>query len=401
LRARLRSYVGKNNGMAPKTRSLLKEATVLSWQTLGSETEALIKEAELIKKYLPKYNVLMRDDKQYFYVGFTRSTDSGQAKEAFPKIFVTHRPQRPTNYIGPFTEGAALQSVLNTLRKNFPYCTCKKEHKVPCLNSRIGRCVGFCCLTSSPTLLLRKEKGVRSEMYQKNIAAIKKVLSGKNKSLTKDLKKEMRALSRAQKYEEAGKTRNQIRALEKIFEHRGVVGGDFPSDRQKALQTLASLLKLKNIHRIEAYDIANIQGKFAYGSMAVFTDGIPEKSMYRIFKIRSSSTSDDPKMLREVLSRRLTHREWPMPDVILVDGGKAQLGAVSPPYEGGARGGFKIIALTKNEKHIGDRLLIAERKEPLALSSLPQSLAHLLLHLDTEAHRFAIKHYRKAHRKSI
>ena len=229
------------------------------------------------------------------------------------------------------------------------------------------------------------------------------MLSGKNKSLVKDLKKEMKKLSQTQRYEEAGKIRDQISALEKVFAHRGVVRGDLPSDRQKALHTLASLLKLKNIHRIEGYDIANIQGKFAYGSMVVFIDGVPAKDLYRVFKIRSriddpgSSISDDPGMLREVLTRRLTHREWQSPDVILVDGGKAQLNAAK-------RASFhevKIIALTKNEKHIGDRLLIAGRKGPLALSSLPQSLAHLLLHIDTEAHRFAIKHYRNAHRKTF
>ena len=106
-------------------------------------TEALIRESELIKKHRPKYNVLMRDDKNYFYVGFTR--------EKYPKIFITHQPQtkdyklKTINYVGPFTDGGALRSVLKTLRRVFPYCTCTKPHKTPCLNSRIGRCLGVCC----------------------------------------------------------------------------------------------------------------------------------------------------------------------------------------------------------------------------------------------------------------
>src|SRR3989344_1518847 len=118
LRARIRSYFGKSakpplGGLAAKLN--------LSWEVLGSETEALIREAELIKKYRPKYNVLMRDDKQYFYVGFT--------KNKFSKIFITHQRNREANYIGPFTEGGVLRNVLKTLRRAFPYCICLKPHK--------------------------------------------------------------------------------------------------------------------------------------------------------------------------------------------------------------------------------------------------------------------------------
>ena len=286
-------YIGKAANLRARLRSraLPKETKSISWEILGSETEALIREAELIKKHLPKYNVLMRDDKQYFYVGFT--------KEKFPKIFITHQKNRAADYLGPFTEGGVLRSALKTLRRAFPYCTCKKPHKRPCLNVRIGRCSGFCCVEN-----IAEE----TKKYKKNISAIKQILSGKNRTLARGLKKEMHKLSDTKKYEEAGKIRDQIRALEKIFEHRGVIKQDMPTESAKALRALESILNISDINRIEAYDIANIQGKFGYGSMAVFADGKIQKNAYRLFKIKSVKKSDDPAMLREIIFRRL--KNW-------------------------------------------------------------------------------------------
>ncbi|OGF48971.1 hypothetical protein A3G55_00850 [Candidatus Giovannonibacteria bacterium RIFCSPLOWO2_12_FULL_44_25] len=410
LRARLNFYLRLQKEAPPKLTALLKEASEINWEILGSEAEALIREAELIKKYRPKYNVLMRDDKQYFYVGFS--------KEKFPKIFVTHQPQQTknyklstTNYVGPFTEGGALRSVLKTLRHAFPYCTCKKPHKRLCFNARIGRCLGFCCIAvprkKSPSSKSDFKSPKKSDFfpsdfedgaanYRKNISAIKQILSGKNQSLLRELKKEMHKLSDSRKYEEAGKIRDQIMALEKIFAHRGVIKQDLPTEFGKAVRALESILGVSGINRIESYDIANIHGRFAYGSMAVFADGKIQKSEYRLFKIKSIRSSNDPAMLREVIFRRLRRREWPYPQVIIVDGGRAQLGAalaVKPPS--------KIIALTKNRKHVGDHIFIQNRREPIPLGNIPEPLKNLILMLDSEAHRFAISHYRKLHRKRL
>src|SRR3989344_8602597 len=123
LKKRLSSYFRKNVG--GKTKEMLHEATKLEWIETTSEVEALIKEAELIKKYRPKYNYLMRDDKNYFFVGVT--------KEEFPRIFLTHQPilgsrtsRGKSDFLGPFTNGGALKEVLRLLRRTFPYCTCKK-----------------------------------------------------------------------------------------------------------------------------------------------------------------------------------------------------------------------------------------------------------------------------------
>lgn len=384
LKSRVSSYFLKNLSSL-KVKSLLKESTSLSWEVLNSETEALIKESELIKKYQPKYNVLMRDDKQYFFVGFS--------KEQFPKIYLTHQTPKGPEYIGPFTDGAAIKSVLKLLRRAFPYCTCTRPHKNLCLNARIERCLGYCCTQNAVS------HTPYAVSYKNNISSIKKILTGKNKSLVKTLRKEMKKFSSSQKYEEAGKIRNQIRALEKIFAHKEIISRDMVSENTKAISTLESLIKIKEIKRMEAYDIANIQGKYAYGSMAVFIDGAPMKDLYRIFKIKSVSGPNDVAMLKEVITRRFQHKEWEYPDVILVDGGKAQMGAILDPIPSTLAP--KVIALTKNKKHIGDHIYISGKKDPIPLSSLPSPLKNLLLNLDSEAHRFAIRHYRHSHRNML
>jgi len=426
LKERLRYYLKPRlKNPPPKLLALLKEAESLSWEILGSEAEALIREAGLIKKYRPKYNVLMRDDKNYFYAGFTQET--------FPKVFITHQRKTSANYIGPFTGGGTLRTVLKTLRRVFPYCTClprrrpvkagKNPHQRQCLNAKIGRCPGFCCIEQKFVGKTKLElfnflalnplyggsdaypKSERSRSlrfspqisdYAKNISSIKQILSGKNKSLLKSLKKEMQKLSASQKYEEAGKLRDQIRALLHIFAHKDVVRRDMPSENNRAIKELETLLKISEINRIEAYDIANIHGKFAYGSMVVFSDGALRKDDYRLFKIKTVLGSDDPRMLAEVVSRRFKHREWAYPEVIIVDGSLPQLGAVlavQPPS--------KIIALTKNKRHAGDHVFIPQTKNPVSLSRLPESLKNLILLLDAEAHRFAISRYRKSHRKNL
>ena len=383
LKNRLNSYHLGVRHLSGKMKFLLKEAVKLEWQILESEIEALIKESELIKKYHPKFNVLMRDDKQYFFVTFT--------KETYPRVYLTHQPFSNQRFIGPFTDGVAIKSVIKLLRKAFPYCTCKKMHKGLCLNARIGKCPGYCCIKTVNHKL-------RNTNYNKNISSIKKILSGKNTSLLKKIKKEIKKLAKEQKYEEAGKIRDQIRALEKIFLHKEIISRDIVSENIKSVSALETLLKIKEIKKIEAYDVANIQGKYAYGSMVVFIDGEPAKDLYRIFKIKTIDGVNDTAMLKEIISRRLTHKEWRMPEVILVDGGKQQLNVVAKVF---INSSVKIIALTKDKNHKGDHIYISGKIEPLSLNGLPLSLKNFLMYLDFEAHRFAIRYYRQEHRKVL
>lgn len=384
LRNRLKSYFD-SRPKEPRIAKMISESARVSWQETGSEIEALILESQLIKRHKPPFNIMLRDDKQYFYVGFT--------DEEFPRIFLTHQIQDTkykilnTKFAGPFTDGNALKTVLRLLRRTFPYCTCKQKHNNYCLNYHIGKCPGFCCL----------KKGGNKEQagaYQKNIRAIKEVLSGKRLSIEKGLTKEMEKAAGKENFEKAIVAREQLAKLERVFENARLIRQLEAKDN--VLKELKKALRLKILpRRIEGYDISNIQGEFATGAMVVFTNGRPDKNEYRKFKIRLAGKPDDSAMLKEVLTRRFRHSEWPYPDLILVDGGKAQLGTarLAAPKQ------TPVIALTKNDRHRGDHIYVSNKKEPIRLKDLPVSVRNLILQVDAEAHRFAISYYRKLHRR--
>lgn len=389
LKKRLVSYWQKD--VSDKIRLMVKEATKLEWIEAESEIDALIKESELIKKHIPKYNILMRDDKNYFYVGLT--------KEVYPRIFFTHQPRalfkkkKIAEYIGPFTSGTALKSVLRLLRSIFPYCTCTEIHKRPCLSAQIRRCPGYCCLKSEK-LKAQSEKQIE---YRKNIGSVAAVLKGRRRKIIQELKREMREAAKNQEFEKAGKTRDQIFGLENIAGHPILPNGELirrPYDWDKIQKNLKSILGI-TIQRAEGYDISNISGEEATGSMVVFTQGRPDKNQYRKFKIKTVRGANDIAMHQEVIRRRLEHPEWKMPDLMLIDGGKAQLNAaiaalrnyqlLVTSYKP------KVAALAKRE----EELYIEGRALPLKLAFLPPETAFFFQRIRDESHRFAKKYHHK------
>ncbi|MBI2003656.1 MAG: GIY-YIG nuclease family protein [Parcubacteria group bacterium] len=424
LKNRIKQYFGKKT-YSPFLEHILNEAAKVEFKKTDSEIEALILESRLIKEHQPKYNIMLRDDKQYFYVVFTN--------EKFPKIFLTHQPRArgpapphphraqsadlrsaggpPVGsplrlathyYIGPFTDGTALKAALRLLRRIFPYCTCKQKHNNFCLNYHIGKCPGICCLKNHETKSMKHE----TQRYKKNIKAIKEILSGKKDSLIKKLKKELNQLAENQNFENAIKLRNQVEKLEKIFANAKIISDSETETRTKSiLKSLVKAFKLPHLpKRIEGYDISNIQGKNAVGAMVVFSDGKPDKNGYRKFKIRLKKTSDDTAMLKEIIIRRFNHREWPYPDLIFIDGGKGQLNAAQNAiaFIAAYSGNWKfrlltIISLAKGKNEVFATTL----KKPLSLKKLPNGVKNLILNIDAEAHRFAISFYRKIHRKSL
>lgn len=389
LKNRIANYLKTEDS---RIQRMIHEADKIDFIDTKTDIEALIMESQFIKKHRPDFNIMLRDDKQYFFVGFT--------KDNFPRFLLTHQPMNFIDYIGPFTDGSALKTTLRLLRKIFPYCTCKQSHNNFCLNYHIGKCPGFCCL-KNPAVSKEQIKD-----YQKNIKAVKDILSGEKDSLIKKLEKEMTALSAKQEYEKAMELQYKIEKIKRVFENAQII------ERQKThgaspLETLKEILNLPKIpNRIEAYDIANIQGKHATGAMVVFEDGKPNKSQYRKFRVFGSLTSKqsggDTGMLKEVLSRRLNHPEWAYPDLIIMDGGKGQLNAAIqvlktkyPVLEMG------LIALTKDERHAGEKIYIAGKENSINLSKLPMNVRNLILHIDAEAHRFAISYYRHLHKKTM
>lgn len=375
LRSRLSSY--------PKTRDsrislMVAAAASLDWETTETDIEALILESALIKRHRPRYNVQWMDDKQYFMVAVT--------DEAFPQFILTHQHRsaklkKPVReLIGPFTEGVPLKATLRILRTLFPTCSCKQTHHVRCLNAHIGKCPGYCCLKAPA-------KTAQKRAYAAHVRAVRDILTGKRAGVVRRLAAQNPDLAlrvlRVFRSAQANAARQRTAA-----QHHGAL----------ALMTETFGLAREPL-RIEGYDVATIHGRHSVGAMVVFTGGRAEPAEYRLFNIRDEVQGDVP-MLRQVLERRLAHADWPLPDLILVDGAKGQLNAVRRALRDAGLE-IPVLAFAKDERHRGDHVLSSLDTVPRPLRDLPRQLADLLVHVDAEAHRFSIRHYRTRHRRSV
>ncbi|RJQ36665.1 hypothetical protein C4552_02095 [Candidatus Parcubacteria bacterium] len=402
LKTRLGSYFQKRPNLGTKTERMLAEATSVDFERVVSEIDALIKEAELIKKFHPRFNVIMRDDKNYSFVGIT--------KEPFPRIFVTHQPtdaeakrragaKGGASYYGPFTSASELHMALKLLRRVFPYCTCKQPHKRPCLNSQIGRCPGVCCITD-PRARFKKLAHARAQ-YRRTIRKIIAVLKGDRQRLMQSLKREMARAARTERYEEAARLRDELSGLESLFEHRTVIrrpdAGPLWQETEAHLRVM--LGTDMPISRIEGYDISNISGTEATGSMVVFTDGRPDKSQYRKFRIKTVVGPNDVASHGEVLRRRFTHPEWHYPQLVVMDGGKPQLNAALAALKDSAKrdkiiGRVIVTALAKREE-----ILFTADGRSIRLANEHPALFNLFRFIRNESHRFAQAYHHKLRQK--
>jgi excinuclease ABC subunit C len=284
LRERIRNHLKSSN---PKIIELIKSADDLEYIVLDSEAEALLKEAELIKKFDPPFNQLLRDDTQYFYVGFT--------KEKYPKVFITHQPQKyNAEFIGPFTEGTALRKILRIIRKEIPFCTCLKSHYGTCLNASLGLCYGWCCC---------KEDELGDErLYSKNIQKIKRLLRGDLKKIKKELLNELEKAINEDDLDKATKIKKEIQAINKILEHTNLIKEISEEqeklNRIKILKDLQVLLKMDRLPNvIEAYDISHFAGNYKAGIMVVFKDGIYYQKYIRKFIIKKLNKTYKKKII--------------------------------------------------------------------------------------------------------
>ncbi len=426
IKRRLASYTKTTDSRIQK---MIATADHLTHIETHSDIEALILESQLIKQLRPQFNIMLRDDKQYFFVAITN--------DEFPRIFLTHQPKvvetlvlNPVaeggsrrrlgrreetdgtgfkglgsnakvsaTYIGPFTDGAALKATLKYLRNIFPYCTCTQKHHNFCLNYHINKCLGFCCLQNPEARSTNQELRIFKNQYKQNIKALRDILSGRKSSLVKELKKEMETAGKKHDFDNAIELRNKLNRLERVFYNAQVIKN---SEILKEYNSgLPKLLKInKPIIRIEGYDVSNIQGAHATGAMVTFVNGLPDKNFYRKFNIKTVRGANDTAMLREILERRLNHPEWPFPDLILIDGGKGQVSsALTTLKEMNIK--IPVIGISKNDKHMGHLLVIPNRKQPVPLTKLGLTDKNLLLTIDSEAHRFAISYYRKLHNQSV
>jgi excinuclease ABC subunit C len=397
--ANLRERV-KNHFQQPSYKDylFLDKVEKVGYIKTNSEIEALILEAELIKKIQPKFNVIWKDSKNYFFVAKT--------KEEFPRIFWCHQKKLEVKslkleveYVGPFVDGKALKETLKILRKVFPFRSCRVLSKRPCLWYHLGRCPAPCILKTKSAVEIGLKEKIKKEC-QRNAENVFKIIQGKKKEVLKELKREMKKAAKKEEFEEAAKIRDQILALEKVLGHSRILEKEVRVEIpwEEIEEKLKKILKIEKVSRIEAFDVSQIHGNFAVGSMVTFINGVPEKNFYRRFKIKFIKKPSDVDMIREILERRFKHKEWGLPDLILIDGGRAQLNAaINSKFQTPNSKQIKVLALAKGER----KLYIEGEKKPIFLKNLPREIFNLILNLDNEAHRFAISYHKKLREKGL
>lgn len=405
LKSRVSSYFANPALLIGKTKVLVEQVEKITITTVESELEALLLEAFLIKKHKPKYNIRLTDGKAYILIRIT-------AKDAYPKVLLARRADDKTSkYFGPYPNSGAVKTVLKIIRRIFPYQSVPNHPKRICLYHHIVLCP---CPVVFDSPELKKE-------YRKNIRGIIRMLEGQSHEIQKELEKERDLASKNEDYEEALKLQKKLNALSIITTpfHQGAeydVNPNLRSDiREMELNKLIEVLNnnsfhLKQLERIECYDISNIQGTNATGSMVVLTNGEIDKSQYRKFKIRKDGKPNDFAMMKEMLQRRFGHEEWSTPDLIIVDGGKGQ---ISSALEALAQRGLTLplIGLAKREETIvipNTTVVESETKQSHPEANFTEVLLpknspalQLIMRIRDEAHRFAITYHRTLRSKAV
>lgn len=515
LHNRVRSYFASPAKLSPKTRLMVEQVNDFEFFVVSSEQEALILELNLIKRYRPPYNVLLRDDKTFPYLKLKFNED-------WPRLHITRRVEDDgSRYFGPFASIHSLRRTLDVLKRIFPLRTCtglidSSKSVRPCLNYHMNYCLAPCA-----------GKVGRSE-YHRILAQLILFLEGKHEAVTRSIKKKMEEASEALDFERAARFRDQLQAVQAVIEgqniamkvkgeqdaiafaadndqacvqvfmirHGKLIGREsftlkgtsneepvqiitsfvkqfysaspyipkllllqyelegpeviknwlsdrkgarvtvetprrgkkkqlidivaenarqgleqikikqisIPADLTNALIEIKKELELPRLpYRIEGYDISNIQGKDAVGSMVVFEDGRPKPAHYRRFKIKTVDGANDYAMLQEMLRRRFKRAiskdngstSWTiMPDLIVIDGGKGQVNAAREVLKETDLDSISLSSLAKEN----EELFVPEKSDPIVLPRSSLGLK-LLQRLRDEAHRFAISYYQKVHKK--
>ncbi|MFB5608418.1 MAG: GIY-YIG nuclease family protein, partial [Candidatus Nitrosomaritimum yanchengensis] len=337
IKNRLKSYFATK--LERKTAAMVSAAKKISYIEVNSEIEALLLESKLVKKYKPKYNIQLRDDKSPLYIAIT--------DDEYPRVVTLRQTQinniKTKKIFGPFLNSTAPKKVLKQFRKIVPFTT-HKPGKRGCVYSQIGLC-NPCSSVVKNTDNLELKSELKSE-YLKNIQKVSRMLSGQIKSVKKDLEKDLKSYSKKNNFEEAQNILSKIQQIDYVLKQhvsadKYIENPNLLEDiRDKELATLKKLLKphfnIKNLKRIECFDVAHISGSYPTASMITFINGQPDKSLYRHFAIKNSKGNDDFLSMKEILTRRkkyLDKNKWGKPDLLVIDGGKGQLSSVKKIYD--------------------------------------------------------------------
>lgn len=352
LPKRVQSYF--SSSADPKAKKISQKVADIDHRVTDSVLEALILEAKLIKKHEPFYNIQQKDDKSFLYVVIT--------DEEYPRVILKRgrEEKEGRSVFGPFVSSSDIREALKIIRRIFPYNTHTEKEldqmNRPCFYYQINLCPGACAGE------LDREK------YLKDLQNIEKFFQGKKEEILEDLKEKMQKASENQEFERAQKLKKQIKSIEHIHD-----------------SALVSPPELENkTMRLEGYDISDLSGKLAAGSMVVFEGEKPNKKEYRKFKIKTVQQSDDVAMMKEVLERRFNH-DWPLPNYILVDGGKSHVNIAQDVLTNQGLD-IPVVGLAKGKDRKSNRL-VGDLSEEIKKKTLVK--------LRDEAHRFAQKYHKK------
>jgi excinuclease ABC subunit C len=398
LKNRVRQYFQKSRSRDPKTEALVNEIVDTDWMVVESELEALFLEAEMIRRYMPRYNILLRDDKSMVYIRIDYDSD-------YPTVSTTRRPlDDGARYFGPYLSVGSVRQALKLLRRVFPFATRRMPgQKRATLHYHLGLDPGL-------------EEGKTSlEDYRANLRKLMAYIEGKRVAIIRELEKEMKQKAKAQDFESAARVRNQLFALQNL--NKQVVFSDkefMDISKDHALNELVNLLSMEKFpQRIEGYDISHMQGTDVVASMVVFTNGVSNKGEYRKFKTKIQHNNDFYNM-HETLTRRLSEKNikaWGKPSLVLIDGGKGQLDAAIRARDEQNCGDIPFIGLAKREEQIviqkgksnvelnlGELHKLggfATESDDFILVNVPHNtnLVKLLQRIRDESHRFAVSYH--------
>ncbi len=376
LRDRVKSYFSKDLIV---TRGLLlvqmlEQAKTIKFEKTDSVLEALILEAALIKKHQPKFNTKEKDNKSFNFMLIT--------KEEFPRVLIVRgrniekefKGSEIAQLFGPFPNGSALKVAMGIVRKIFPYRDkCEPNQGRPCFNRQIKLCPGVCA------------GEITAKEYQKNIRHIILFFEGKKKALLDTLTKEMKAFAKANDFESAGRIRNTLYALNNIQDVALI------KDDIRRI-TDGGGVDLARPFRIESFDVAHMAGENMVGVMCVLVDGEIDKSQYRKFIIQNITSSNDTGALKQILERRFTHLDWPLPNLIVVDGSLAQRNVATEVLQKLVQK-IPVVSVVKDAHHKpkdieGDSVLGVKYKREILLAN-------------NESHRFAITFHKSKRKKAF
>lgn len=385
-------------------------AQKVQWKVLESELEALFIEAELIRTHQPQFNTLLKDDKTPLYITIT--------DERYPKVLTARKKELTrltpkATILGPFSSAYKVHEVLRIVREIFPWCNGSSQAGKPCFYYHLKLCPGACVGKISP------------EEYRENITQLILFLRGQKKDVLRQVEQAMKTEAERENYEKAAVLRDRMNLIQSVTEKKYALKPDLVLPALKTSAAEEGILQLRRIlamylnishkyplHRIEAYDVSNIQGTNATVAMVTSIDGQPTPSEYRLFNIRTLQTPNDFWMLREAVLRRQNHPEWGQPDLIVIDGGKGQLRAVQTvwqwpcPVISIAKDPDRlIIPITKRYQVMpkadpDDSLMRIQKYEIIKLPSHHPALK-IIQQLRDEAHRFSKKQHSRLRTKRM